>query len=246
VDAAFFKPEIVYTTTGLIRDPYVEFRITLVATKSNTPVILDELIASFIDIDGNNRYREYNSFSTPERYTVDDPKEITVGEAGSDLLITGSETEYDGIFNSHPQVNISAGYTNISSFVVKFGIVASAGNNFSTPRRQSGIQFSCLDNFVNPQASIMYTEDISSGKSIEANGVVYPNPVQDVLNIQSDVPGEVQVAIFDMNGHLYYNATATHTGKPITIDVSSIPKGLLFVRIKNKKSTRIYTVINDN
>lgn len=246
VDPEFFKPEIVYTTTGSIRNPYVEFRVTLVASGTNSPMVFDELIASFIDIDGNNSYREYNAFDRPSRYIVDDPKDISVGESVSEIVITGGATEYNGIFNSNPQVNISAGYTNIASFVFKFGIVAVNSNNFTTPQRQSGIQFSCLDNFVKPQTTIFDAEGDLSGKTVISEGVIYPNPVKDILNIRLEVPGETRITIFDMMGQTYYNATDNGNGQTVALDLTGYPEGILFVRIKNSEGSHVYTIVRDN
>ncbi len=246
VDPEFFKPEIIYTTTGSIQEPYVEFKITLVSSGTDTPVVFDELIASFIDIDGNNSYREYNAFERPARIIVDDPKEITVGESGSDLFITGGANEYNDIFNNNPQVNISAGYTNSASFDFKFGITAVNSNNFTTLQRQSGIQFSCLDNFVNPVTTLFDSNGDLSGKSIAPGGVVFPNPVRDILHIRLEVPGETQITVFDINGQTYHNDTDKGNGQIIALDLSAYPEGLFFVRIKNSKGTHVYTVLRDN
>ncbi|MER3373409.1 MAG: gliding motility-associated C-terminal domain-containing protein [Allomuricauda sp.] len=178
-DPQFFKPEIVFTTTSEENRPYVDFRITLVDSGTDNPVIQEELIANFIDVDGNDRYQEYNRFNTPANYTIDQNNEITVQNTSGGLLIHGGSQEYDGISNQNPSVNVAVEFINIDSFVFRFGIKADVADNFTTTvARQAGIEFGCLDNFIDPQ-TINFSVDIDS----DDDG--YP----DRLDIDSDNDG---------------------------------------------------------
>ncbi|MBO0322521.1 gliding motility-associated C-terminal domain-containing protein [Muricauda sp. CAU 1633] len=179
-DPQFFKPEIVFTTTSEESRPYVDFKITLVNSGTNNPVIQEELIANFIDVDGNERYQEYNRFNTPANYTIDQNNEITVQNTSGGLLIHGGSQEYDGISNQNPSVNVAVEFVNIDSFVFRFGIqpVDTSDNFTTTVARQAGIEFGCLDNFNNPQ-TINFSVDIDSDNDS------YP----DRLDIDSDNDG---------------------------------------------------------
>ncbi|WP_203532460.1 gliding motility-associated C-terminal domain-containing protein [Muricauda sp. TY007] len=178
-DAEFFKPEIYFTTTSEERRPYVDFRISFVEQGTNTPVVLEELSANFIDVDGNGDYQEYNRFNTPASYTLDADNEITVQNTTGGFLVNGGTREYDGISNEHPSVNVAVEFLNIDSFVFRFGIQADVDDNFKTNvARQAGIQFTCLDNFNDPQ-TVNFSEDIDS----DDDG--YP----DRLDIDSDDDG---------------------------------------------------------
>jgi len=178
-DAEFFKPEIYFTTTSTERRPYVDFRISFVEEGTNTPVVLAELGASFIDVDGNDQYQEYNRFNTPASYTLDAENEITVQNTTGGFLVNGGIQEYSGISNENPSVNVAVEYVDIDSFVFRFGIQADVDDNFRTEvARQAGIQFTCLENFVDPQ-TVNFSEDIDS------DGDGYP----DRLDIDSDDDG---------------------------------------------------------
>ncbi|WP_396633734.1 Ig-like domain-containing protein [Maribacter sp. R86514] len=179
VDPEFFKPEIQFTTTDLVRRPYVDLRISMVKTGTTEKAFLDELIANFIDVDGNNQYQEFNRFDTPASYTYDNPTDVGINYTSGGLLINGGMSEYDGISNLNPSVNVAVEFVNINTFVFRFGIETQTLDNFTTNvPRQSGIQFSCLDNFVNPQ-TVSFSEDVDS----DNDG--YP----DRLDIDSDNDG---------------------------------------------------------
>ncbi|GLU42379.1 hypothetical protein Musp01_00030 [Muricauda sp. NBRC 101325] len=178
-DPEFFKPEIYFTTTSTDRRPYVDFRISFVEVGTNTPVILEELSANFLDVDGNAEYQEYNRFNTPASYTLDENNEITVQNTTGGFLVNGGSKEYDGISNQVSAVNVAVEFVDIDSFVFRFGIQADVDNNFKTNvARQAGIQFTCLDNFNNPQTT-NFSVDVDS----DNDG--YP----DRLDIDSDNDG---------------------------------------------------------
>ena len=179
VDPQFFKPEITFTTTAEIQRPFVDLRIEIVSQGTNDPVVLDELIANFLDVDGNNQYQEYNRFDTPASFTTESPSDVIVNNTSGGLLINGGTEEFDGINNTHPEVNVAVEFVEISSFVFRFGIQTEDTQGFTTNvPRQSGIQFSCLENFVNP-VTVNFREDV------DTDGDGFP----DRLDLESDNDG---------------------------------------------------------
>ncbi|MEH6512629.1 MAG: gliding motility-associated C-terminal domain-containing protein, partial [Maribacter arcticus] len=161
VDAEFFKPEIQFTFDDNVRRPYVDLRISLVDAGTNNAATLEKLIANFIDVDGNPGYQEFNRFDTPVSYTLNEPTDVAVNNTTGGLLINGGLIEFTGISNQNPSVNVAVEFVNISTFVFRFGVQTNRTDNFTTVVRQSGIQFSCLENFSNPQTTT-FSNDVDS------------------------------------------------------------------------------------
>ncbi|WP_405413590.1 Ig-like domain-containing protein [Maribacter sp. Asnod1-A12] len=190
VDPDFFKPEIEFTTSDEVRRPFVDLRISMVNTGTNDITFVDELIANFIDVDGNTQYQEFNRFDTPASYTFDTPSDVGVVFTAGGLLINGGMREYDGISNANPSVNVAVEFVNISTFVFRFGIETETSDNFTTAvPRQSGIQFSCLDNFISPQT-------VSFSKDIDSDGDGYPDRV-DIDSDNDGIPDNVEAQVTD-------------------------------------------------
>ncbi|HEC36992.1 MAG TPA: gliding motility-associated C-terminal domain-containing protein, partial [bacterium] len=190
VDPEFFKPEIQFTTTDEIRRPFVDLRISMVKTGTDEIAFIEELIANFIDVDGNKQYQEFNRFDTPASYTYDNPTDVGINYTSGGLLINGGMNEYDGISNSHPSVNVAVEFVKIHTFVFRFGIETQTSDNFTTNvPRQSGIQFSCLDNFLDPQT-------VSFSKDVDSDGDGYPDRV-DIDSDNDGIPDNVEAQTTD-------------------------------------------------
>ena len=86
-DAEFFKPEIQFEFTDDVRRPFVDLRITLVEDETTNPFVLEELVANFIDVDGNAIFQEFNRFDLPVSFTIDNPSDILVNNTSGGLLI---------------------------------------------------------------------------------------------------------------------------------------------------------------
>jgi hypothetical protein len=68
------------------------------------------------------------------------------------------------------------------------------------------------------------------------NFKVYPNPVSDVLNIETSSNGPVQVQIFNAMGELVYDKNSTSLSR-MNVDMSSLSPGLYMVNLTEGKQT---------
>lgn len=70
---------------------------------------------------------------------------------------------------------------------------------------------------------------LSVGSQVEvSNLTLYPNPVQDVLNIRFDSYENVDVVVTDLNGRIVYNENVSGL---TSIDLSNQPTGIYLVNV---------------
>lgn len=61
-----------------------------------------------------------------------------------------------------------------------------------------------------------------------SNLLIYPNPVQDVLNIRFDSYENVDVIVTDLNGRIVFNETSSIS---VSVDLSNQPSGIYLVKV---------------
>ena len=78
-------------------------------------------------------------------------------------------------------------------------------------------------------------------ETFETNTHIFPNPVQDVLNISLEkTNGKADVQIFDLYGRILKEVRIQ--GNMNSIDISSLKKGMYLIRITQDKKTEIHKV----
>ena len=80
-----------------------------------------------------------------------------------------------------------------------------------------------------------------SNKIIDLNHVVYPNPTQGILTIDTDIIGQYTIAISTLKGQLLYNDRLE--GPTHQIDLSSFEKGLYFITVRSRDYVRRVKII---
>lgn len=77
---------------------------------------------------------------------------------------------------------------------------------------------------------------------LEANFNIYPNPAQSVVNIESSLRGEAQVAIYDMTGRCVKEVSVTDMSK-VVINVENLNKGVYFISVQQDRNHNIQKLV---
>ena len=111
----------------------------------------------------------------------------------------------------------------------------------------SNLDLNCIqidDGFTPPitwlkDASATYNEDcanLSTNEFIAETVIIYPNPAENELHIQSTVPIQ-KVEVFNLLGQQILESKAT------TIDISNLTEGLYLVKVFNNGKESTYKIL---
>ncbi|SEN09895.1 T9SS type A sorting domain-containing protein [Niastella yeongjuensis] len=144
-----FQPQIEYknrSASGSEKDWWMEFEISFLSAKDNTPVAISSMDLSAIDIDGDdNHVNEWVSLYSLDSYTTERHTSLQVLDLLENILsvltLTGKKfsgplTQYDNIDTSATKVMTTAKYTNKSKFRIRAG-GHSTDKDISTERMYS-------------------------------------------------------------------------------------------------------------
>jgi len=87
-----------------------------------------------------------------------------------------------------------------------------------------------------------FTEDVSASINSSSNSnsfTIYPNPVNDILNISIKSNDKYEIQISDVNGKLIIEKTILPTGSLSQVSVSDLPQGVYFIKIISTSNTLI-------
>ena len=129
-----FQPQVSYekrNANSSERDWWMEFEFSFVSSITHTPVSIDNMDVTAIDIDGdNNNVNEWVSLYNLNSYTTEQRSSLQVFDLLESILnlltVTGKKfsgplTEYNKIDTSATRVMTTAKYTNKSKFKVRTG-----------------------------------------------------------------------------------------------------------------------------
>jgi hypothetical protein len=123
-------------------------------------------------------------------------------------------------------------------------------NNYWCTNDSSIVSTHIYDGYDNPNLSLVHFMPIdtigcylTSGifepiSSIKNNILIYPNPVTDILQIQTDVPIK-EIEITDITGRLLYTTTAK------TINCSNYASGVYFIKATTEKGVAVKKFIKE-
>ncbi len=84
-----------------------------------------------------------------------------------------------------------------------------------------------------------YSENIVIGNTIN----VYPNPVQNMLNIITGTSGEINVSVFSISGTLLSSKILNTTGGKSQLDMQDLASGVYFVAVSTPNSTSTFKIV---
>ncbi|HJN05823.1 MAG TPA: DUF1028 domain-containing protein [Bacteroidales bacterium] len=84
------------------------------------------------------------------------------------------------------------------------------------------------------------TTDIIAKEKFDSHFLLYPNPVEDVVNIEVLKAGNYELEIVDIMGN---QISSINFEDDIELDISFLPDGIYFVRISNKEQSFITKII---
>jgi Secretion system C-terminal sorting domain len=143
-----FQPAVAYNNGNVSgsKSWWMEFTITFVNMNTTTPVSINTLNATALDIDGdNNSLREYVSFFSPNSYTLENPTNLSVSNLTQMILAVltnvgktfeGSLTDHSGIDTSATNLMVTTKYNNVSTITYRAG-GSTTGSSSSADRNYS-------------------------------------------------------------------------------------------------------------
>lgn len=164
--------------------------------------------------------------------------------------VTGNNVTIDCnyVVPAGQQLSLSAS----NNVILKSGFVAEAGSVFNARSKQPVYDDRSDKGEADDEDYIDELADYATDKQIErddisadgfhistkgsysiSNGLyVYPNPNRGVFRVQlpSSISGKCSVSITDLNGYLVF-ATETDSAESLTIDISTLPKGMYLLHV---------------
>lgn len=261
-----FQPQIRYknkSAYGSEKDWWMEFEISFISSKDNTPVAISSMDLTAIDIDGDDKHvNEWVSLYSLDSYTTEKRTSLLVNDLLESILnlltLTGKKfsgpiTQYDNIDTSATKVMTTAKYTNKSKFRIRAG-GHSSDNDISTERMYS-FWFKSFNYAAPVQSSLPVLLNSFTAKKVSN---------QVILTWNTDMERDFShfVVQKSLNGKDYTDAGILFTDGNSTVrreysfkdDLKNITSGLVYYRLKmvdlngkyEQSDVRIIKVNEDN
>lgn len=152
-------------------------------------------------------YYNDNTFIEFDAELINNEANVTINDVFKDNLVI---KQFDNLFLSTDGNNGQGVFTYTSS------------NNVVTIKAGHEGQYTYILTFTGGHV-------LSVGSQPEvSNLLIYPNPVQDVLNIRFDSYETVDVVVTDLNGRIVFNETSSVS---VSVDLSNQPSGIYLVKV---------------
>jgi type IX secretion system substrate protein len=139
-----FQPLVTYKG-GTVKGPaswWMEFVVTFVQTGTKTPITLDTINATALDIDGDGSklQEQFSAFGTAT-YTLNTPTSLTVSSITGGKLFTGPIANSTGIDTTAANVRVTLNYVNTSSIRFRYGGQVTSSSSTTAANRYNSIWF---------------------------------------------------------------------------------------------------------
>jgi hypothetical protein len=239
-----FQPQIKYkngSAFGSKKDWWMEFEISFISSKSNTPIAISSMDLTAIDIDGDGDHvNEWVSLYSLDSYTTERRTSLLVNDLLESILnilsltgkkFSGPVTNYDDIDTSATKVMTTAKYTNKSNFKIRAGGHSSESN--INAERMYSFWFKSFNYAAPVQSSLPVLLNSFTAKKVNN---------QAVLTWNTDMEKDFSHFVVEksLNGTDYTDAGIIFTDGNSTIrkeysfkdDLKNITAGLVYYRLK--------------
>lgn len=99
---------------------------------------------------------------------------------------------------------------------------------------------------ISGNTSVVLTPIITTGVEELSNNVgvnAYPNPVTNMLNVQTAAAGTYNVRVYDLTGHIYINENISTNGNTATLNMGSLAAGLYQVVVEKDGNMQVIPVV---
>ena len=210
---------------------------TFTADLSGLTANTDYTYKAFITFNGNTVYGSEMSFTTEAPIPCDEPTGLTVGDVTSEsIVITWDANDNAESYNIQycPQGGtISSANTTTNSYTIT-GLTP-----FTTYQIQ--VQANCGDGNLSGWTASISVTTTGIDNYLSNSIALYPNPANDVINVQCTMNNVQGVEVIDVYGKVIN--TINVTDNPTRINVSGLASGMYFVRVTTEEGTVTKTFV---
>lgn len=120
------------------------------------------------------------------------------------------------------------------------------GDNLWVPTYRASVYFSSNEiiGSVITYRNVYYTAtpaafNVTTTTSVQVNesmGIsIFPNPTNDLVNVNLDAQSNVQIKIATIQGHILFEDIVKDSARPYAVDVSNFTQGIYFVEISSRE-----------
>lgn len=157
--------------------------------------------------------------------------------SGSDTLCIADNAALGNWFTAAPQNTVTYTTSNEVSLVNPFGN-SNTSPDFR-PTATSPMVSGAL--FTNAKLQPINTASIQEVVAADASSI-YPNPASGIVNIKTQLTGDISVAIMDMNGRTILSQNNINTNT-FTVDITNLNAGIYLVRVSNQTTASISKLV---